>query len=188
MMNLYRKNVVPINHIIDTSEIFSEQDLKDIKDIESIKKALSAYLDTKEIVKEMIRIISENEYVNFKNERAKKFIDYRKPSFNVVVDLAAVKASDKYGKSFKRFSNEKDEVNFYSTILNEELMTAITDFIYTSVKVNKSLFDTIVSKEIFKDYENDEEGLKSILSIITTIFGVRFTQNDKSNAIIEMML
>lgn len=183
--SFYKKRPDALKKVFDTSDILSEEDKRDINDIEEVKKVLSAYLDKNKLIKKFIEIIENSDIIDFKNERSKKFIDSRRPMFNLVIDFKKIQEKEKHPITF---SSEADEVRFFSNILHDEILFKVTDYIQTSVHSDPDLESFILNKEIFKDYKDDKDGLKKILSIITTIFGLRFNATDKRNVIIEMML
>lgn len=185
--NYFSKKPQKFEKITDTSSILTEQDLKEIDAIESIKKALFSYIDKEKLLKRIIDIIDESEFIDFKNARSRKFIDLKRPSFNLILNKEKILNDKKYNPTnIESFSNEKEEIEFLSNIVYSEIINKVTDYINDNIHKNKDFEDYILDKEIFKDYELDKDGLKALLRIITTIFAMRFGKDHKENLILEM--
>lgn len=169
----------------------NEQDIKDIEDVDNIKKEVSAYLDRSLIIQKIVDVIDTCKFIKFKNERVRKYIDKNKPTFNLFIDVKEILDS-KYTKSLKTTTYDKlsfeQLLKFNTSIIRQEIVDIITSFIHDEIHKNKDLVNSILDKQIFKDYEHDEKKLDSLLSIVTTVFGITFYEKDPNGFILEFML
>jgi len=174
---------------LDTSEMLSEQDYKDMQDIRDIKRRVLSFVDVAILVDYITGLIEKSPYLTFKNERSKKYIDKRRPIFYVKIDREAAVNSKEYSVRNKKFTSKDEEVKYYSNIVFMEVITHVTRYITESLKCNPELEDYIAEKDIFKNV--GIENRKTILNntaVLSTMFGIRFSQDDSTVITLEMLI
>lgn len=181
------------NKKFDTSEVLTEDDYREIEDIKEIRKRLLAYINIEVLIEKIREIIDESDYVSFKNERSKKFIDKRRPIFYITIDKSKIFKSDEY-KHSKTFSSADKEASYYSNIVYKEVINKTTTFINDSLKNSKDneteeLKEYIMSTSLFKDdLPKDDESFYSRMSILSMMFGMRLENDNKNNIALEMLI
>ena len=135
---------------LDTSEMLSEQDYKDMQDIRDIKRRVLSFVDVAILVDYITGLIEKSPYLTFKNERSRKYIDKRRPIFYVKIDGDMVLNSKEYSIRNKKFSSQNEEVKFYSNVVFMEVITHVTRYITECLKCNPDLENYIADKDIFK--------------------------------------
>jgi len=174
---------------LDTSEMLSEQDYRDMQDIRDIKKRVLTYIDLPVLIEQITEIIESSPFLNFKNERSKKYIDKKRPIFYLKVDRDLAMKSDKYKFRNAKFSSQNEEVKYFSNIIFMEIITNVTRYITECLKCNPDLEDYIANKDVFKDV--GRENRKNILNntaVLSTMFGIRFSQDDSTIITLEMLI
>jgi hypothetical protein len=175
-----------IDDIFDTSEGLTERDYQDIEDIKDIKRTLLSFINIDVLIEEIKHLIDDNVYINFKNERSKKFIDKRRPIFNIKIDSDLVKKSKEYKKS--SFSNEEDEVKYYSNIVFNELTRHITEFIRSAINDDDEIKDYIYSKQLFGELDETDRKQLNDIAIISMMFAAKYSKDDKSTVAYELLI
>ena len=178
------------DNIIDTSEVLTEEDYTEIEDIKEIRKRLISYINIDVLIDTIRDIVDKSEFVDFKNNRSKKFIDKKRPVFYLKINKSCFK-SEKY-KSKQEFRTEEKEASYYTNIIYSEIIVKITEFINTTIKEdkdNKELKEFIKSTSLFKDLPpKEDEDFYNRLSVISMMFGIRLAIEDKSIITMEMLL
>jgi len=174
---------------LDTSEMLSEQDYKDMQDMRDIKRRVLAYIDAKILCEHIIDLIDKSPYLNFKNERSKKYIDKRRPIFYLKADREAAMNSKEYSVRNKKFSSQNEEVKYFSNVIFMEVITHVTRYITECLKANPELEDYIASKDVFKDVSKDNRKIMlDNAAVLSTMFGMRFSQEDSTIITLEMLI
>jgi len=174
---------------LDTSEMLTEQDYKDLQDIRDIKKCVLSYINLPILIEYITNLIEKSPYLNFKNERSRKYIDKRRPIFYIKLNKDDIINFKEYAFRNKKFSSQNDEVKYYSNVIFMEIITHVTRYINECLKCNPDLENYIAEKDIFKNIE--KENRKSILnntSVLSTMFGLRFAQEDSTIITLEMLI
>jgi len=174
---------------LDSSEILTEQDYSDLRDIQDIKKQVLSYIDMSILVNYISKLIDDSPFLSFKNERSKKYIDKRRPIFYIKVDKEKTLASKVYNDRNVKFNSQDDEVKFFFNVVYMEVISNVTSYITASLKQNPDLENYIAEKDIFKDIK--KENRKTIAdqtAVLSTMFGVRFSQDDSTVITLEMLL
>ena len=174
---------------LDTSEMLSEQDYKDMQDMRDIKRKVLTYIDLPILIDYITELIEKSPYLTFKNERSKKYIDKRRPIFYVKLDRDVAVNSEAYKVRNKNFTSKNEEIKYYSNIVFMEVITNVTRYITECLKSNPDLENYIASKDVFKNI--DKENRKNILNhtaVLSTMFGIRFSQDDSSVITLEMLI
>lgn len=172
---------------MDTTELLTDQDLQDLEDYVSVKKRLYSYLDLNKLIKNIKKIINDSELVSFKNERSEKFIDVKKPIFYLKIDIKKAIDCKDYLRKDDKFESLNSKVKYCSNIIYREVLCNITENIFDEIHKNPELESYILSKNIFKDYKDDEISLKMMMNVLTTTYGMRFDQNDPSNLVMQLL-
>jgi len=174
---------------LDTSEMLSEQDYKDMQDMRDIKRRVLAYIDRTILIEHITGLIDNSPYLTFKNERSKKYIDKKRPIFYVKIDRESAMNSKEYQVRNKNFTSKNEEVKYFSNIVFMEVITHVTRYITECLKSNPDLEDYIASKDVFKDI--GKENRKTILdqtAVLSTMFGIRFSEDDSTIITLEMLI
>jgi len=174
---------------LDTSEMLSEQDYKDMQDMRDIKRRVLAYIDKGILIDHIVELIEKSPYLTFKNERSKKYIDRKRPIFYVKVDRESVMKSKEYQVRNKNFSSKNEEVKYLSNVIFMEVITHVTRYITECLKCNPDLEDYIANKDVFKSI--GKENRKTILNqtvVLSTMFGIRFSEDDSTIITLEMLI
>lgn len=166
----------------DTSEVLTENDYELMQQLKHVKKELFSYVNMEVLVDQIVDFITKCPMIDFRNERAKKYIDRKRPVFYLVVDLEASK--EKY-KNFN-FKTDKEEVQYYSNIIHIEIISRVTTFINQSLK-DVNFIDKVKDNDIFKDNTEEEKELLLKFGIITTLFGLRLDEKNKSSITLELL-
>jgi len=174
---------------LDTSEMLSEKDYKDMQDIRDIKRRVFSYIDLPILIDYITELIEKSPYLTFKNERSRKYIDKRRPIFYVKVDREATVNSEEYKVRNKNFTNQNEEVRYFSNVIFMEVITHTTRYINKCLKSNPDLEDYIASKDVFKDIEKENrKSISDSVAVLSTMFGIRFSQEDSTIITLEMLI
>jgi hypothetical protein len=178
-----------IEEYTDTMDIMTDSDLKNLSDIKDIKQRVLAYINVEVLIEEILDIIENSEFVSLRSKRAKKFIDKKRPIFNLLIDIEGAKKSDLFkDKSNIRGMRQDDEQHFATTVIHRELIVKINSYIMSCLKQNPKLIDYITSKDIFKDCNTEERNFLNNVSLISNIFAIRFSEQTTTIATIEMLI
>ena len=174
--------------VFDTSEVLTEEDYKLIENIKNIKRNLFSFINMETFINAVVKIVEDSELVDFKNERAKKYIDKKRPVFLLTVNRE--KAMSKLKK--KSFGSEEDEAKFFSNIIFDEVISNITTYLKQSIDdLSKEDKDKIFDVNLFEE-ENYEQNMLSDsinkLSVISTLYGMRLENSNKHNIILELLI
>jgi hypothetical protein len=175
----------------DTADVLNDKDYQEINEIKEIRKRILSYINIDVFIDTCRNIIEESHYVNFKNERSKKFINNKRPVFYLHIDKDVMKSKE-YNK--KKFKSNDEEIKYFSDVLYSEIIVKITSFINNSIKEDNddsnelkeyisstSLFEGLPSKE-------DDASFYDRLSIISAMYGIRLDKDDASNITLEILL
>lgn len=175
------------NKKIDTADVLTEQDYNDIRDIEDIKKRVLSYIEIPTLIEKISEFINNSEFIEFKNERSKKFIDKRRPIFYISIDRDKAYNSEKY-KVEKIFNSQEEEAKYFTNIIGQEIVELTTTYINDCLKADPELDSYVMSKDIFKNCTKEERYILNGTGIFSTMFGIRLSSDDYSNAIVEMVI
>jgi len=174
---------------LDTSEMLSEKDYKDMQDIRDIKRRVLSYIDLPILIDYITGLIEKSPYLTFKNERSKKYIDKKRPIFYVKIDRDSVVNSEEYKVRNKNFTSQNEEVKYFSNVIFMEVITHTTRYINECLKSNPDLEDYIASKDVFKDIgKENRKAISSSTAVLSTMFGIRFSQDDSTVITLEMLI
>lgn len=173
---------------LDTSEILTEQDYKDMRDIQDIKKRVMSYVDIPILIDYITSLIDKSPYLTFKNDRSRKYIDKRRPIFYIKVEKDRAMESNEYSTR-NRFTSQNEEIKYLSNIVFMEVITHVTRYITESLKNNPDLEDYVASKDIFKDVRKENRKIiADHTAVLSTMFGIRFSQEDSTIITLEMLI
>lgn len=177
------------NEKFDTSEVLTDEDYALINNIKTIKRNLFSFINMDLFVSNVSEIIDNSELVSFKNERAKKYIDKKRPIFLLTVD----REKSMKENNITKFNSEEEEARFFSNIIQDEVITKITDILKQSIDdIKKEDSDKIFNVNIFdSDDKTTNNMLNSTinkLSVISTLYGIRLEKNSKNNVVLELLL
>jgi len=177
------------DEILDSSELLTEQDYNDMREIQDIKQRVLSYINLPILVDHIVGLIEKSHFIDFKNERSKKFIDKRRPIFYLKVDKEKTMNSKEYNDRNVKFSSKNEEVKFFSNVIFMEIITYVTRYISESLKQNPELENYIAEKDIFKDINKESrKALASKVAVLSTMFGIRFSEEDSSIITLEMLI
>lgn len=176
-------------NILDSSDLLTEQDYSDMKDIQDIKKHVFSYIDMPVLVDYISGLIENSPFMTFKNERSKKFIDKRRPIFYIKIDREKTIESKEYNRYNSKFSSQEEEVKFFSNVIFMEIISNVTRYITESLKQNPELETYIAEKDIFKDIKKENrKAIADQTAVLSTMFGIRFSQDDSTVITLEMLI
>lgn len=176
--------------ITDTSEVLTNRDLILLRSVKELKKQILAYIEVPILVQRIKEIINRSNIIYFKNERAEKYIKNSRPVFNVLINKDAIRLSPKYADQFaKAIRTKQAEMSLYTNVIFDEVISEVTKFINDSISNDPTLEDYIESMDIFRQCTQEErEYLKNSTHVVSTLFGIRFSDNDPSSVLIEMVI
>lgn len=169
----------------DTSSVITNDDIELANQIKHIKKHIYAYLKMDKIVDITKEIIDKSEVLGFKNERVKKFIDVKRPIYYILIDRE--KALKKYPLGSSKFSNEKEESDYFTNIIYKEIISNFTEAIIERIRKEKySALEEIRDNNLFQGL--DDEQILSQVRILSSIFGIRLDKDNNADAVVEMLI
>lgn len=131
----------------DSLEILKkeEKDLDIIKQIMAIKSNLTAYLQPKELIDEVITLIDNSEIFDFKSQRNRKYINEKRPLFVVK------SKSDKHIKElYPHLNNITDREKLISESVHLEIVSKLSDYLVKRIKDTQTLTN-IIQEEITEE-------------------------------------
>jgi hypothetical protein len=165
------------NKLVDSSKMLSNQDYKDLNAIKNIKKRIMDAMDKKIFIESIIDIVDSCDFIDFRNERSRKYINGDKPVLNLTIKL---ENEDKYD------SLEK-EIKYKSKLVHDNITFKIIRLITDSINTNDKISEYVYSTELFKITDEEEKKNLSNFGIFSTMFGLRFDRNNPNNVVVEMI-
>ena len=150
-------------------------DLKLFEELTTLKQHIFACMDRKVLVEHIQDIVEKAKHVEFKDELSKKFINTKRISLNLYVTK----------KAKSKFDSSEDEVAYYSSVLHEEVIIKIIDYINSQIRT-LDLSKFTESSELFKDAK--EDNISGLSTIISTITGYKYNMDDKRHIVIELFM
>lgn len=166
------------NKFIDTSKMLSNKDFKDLNTIKNIKKRIMDAMDKQIFLESLIDIVDSCPFIDFKNERSKKYINPEKPILNLTIKL------DKE----KEYKSIEEELNYKSKLVHDNITFRIIRMITDSINTNENISEYVYSTELFNNLDEEEKNNLTHFGIFSTMFGIRFDNSNRNNVVVEMLI
>jgi len=187
--NYKNRHLPSEDEYIDSVDLMTNDDLKNLSDIREVKQRVLSYINIEVLVEEFLHIIDKSKYIDLRSERSRKFIDKKRPVFNLKIDLEKAKKDDYFkDKNYHSSMRQDEEQHFATNIIHYDLISKINGYIMSCLKQNPKLIDYIASKDIFKDCNKEERDFLNNVSLISNIFAIRFSEQDSRIVTIEMLI
>jgi len=167
----------------DTSDILTEEEFKTLNELHKITRTIFYYIDRNLLLERIRAIVDECPFINFKNDRSRKFMDKNHPVMNLIVDKNFLYSENLLPTSF---ANEEAENSFYSNLVFDNIIRRINDFINDCIHNNANIQEFLNGRELFTDLE--DKNLLTNTHIFSSIFAIRMDPKDKNIVTVEMMI
>ena len=140
--------------------IEDKQDLENLQKLIKYKNDLTTSIGIDNFIKKVSEIIDQSEYLSFKREQSRKFINRDRPIF-------ILKVNDELNKKYST-------MNYNDPKVADKITDEITEMIKDSItsKVSEFIMDHIKNDEKLNKYFNSfDESLKNLC--ISNIYGIR---------------
>lgn len=157
----------------DTTSYLSEDDIQNINNIMNGRRKLMSYFNNKFMAEAIRDLIKKSKYLKFVSERQAKFIDEKRPTFNLIIDIENFIKETNYKINIR---TDESMSSAFQACLNNEVYTPFSKILYDKIKNDNE------NKDVFKELPE----IYDIL-LISNIFSIRISLNE-NRVVLEYLI
>lgn len=157
----------------DTTSYLTEDDIQNINSIMNGKRKLMSYFNNKFMAEAIRDLIKKSKYLKFVSERQAKFIDEKRPTFNLIIDIENFIKETNYKINIR---TDESMSSAFQACLNSEVYTPFSKILYDKIKNDNE------NKDVFKELPE----IYDIL-LISNIFSIRISLNE-NRVVLEYLI